>query len=79
ITREQMVTMLYRFANSPEVAATGFGQFTDGASVSDWAVDAMAWALNNGVITGMGDGILSPSGSATRAQAAAMLMRFVEA
>ena len=79
ITREQMVTMLYRFANSPEVAATGFGQFTDGASVSDWAVDAMAWALNNGVITGMGDGILSPAGSATRAQAAAMLMRFVEA
>ena len=79
ITREQMVTMLYRFANSPEVAATGFGQFTDGASVSDWAVDAIAWALNNGVITGMGDGILSPAGSATRAQAAAMLMRFVEA
>ncbi len=79
ITREQMVTMLYRFANSPEVAATGFGQFTDGASVSDWAVDAMAWALDNGVITGMGDGILSPAGSATRAQAAAMLMRFVEA
>lgn len=79
ITREQMVTMLYRFANSPEVAATGFGQFTDGASVSDWAVDAMAWALNEGVITGMGDGILSPAGSATRAQAAAMLMRFVEA
>ena len=79
ITREQMVTMLYRFANSPEAAATGFGQFTDGASVSDWAVDAMAWALDNGVITGMGDGILSPAGSATRAQAAAMLMRFVEA
>ena len=79
ITREQMVTMLYRFANSPEVAATGFGQFTDGASVSDWAVDAMAWALNEGVITGLGDGILSPAGSATRAQAAAMLMRFVEA
>ena len=79
ITREQMVTMLYRFANSPAISATGFGQFTDGASVSDWAVDAMAWALNNGVITGMGDGILSPAGSATRAQAAAMLMRFVEA
>ena len=79
ITREQMVTMLYRFANSPEVAATGFGQFTDGASVSDYAADAVAWALSEGILTGMGDGILAPQGTATRAQAAAMLMRFVEA
>lgn len=79
ITREQMVTMLYRFANSPEVAATGFGQFTDGASVSDYATDAVTWALSEGILTGMGDGILAPQGTATRAQAAAMLMRFVEA
>ena len=54
-------------------------EFTDGSSVSDYAADAVTWALSEGILTGMGDGILAPQGTATRAQAAAMLMRFVEA
>ena len=79
ITREQMVTMLYRYAGSPVTGGMAISAFTDGASVSDYATDAVTWALSEGILTGMGDGILAPQGTATRAQAAAMLMRFVEA
>ena len=79
ITREQMVTMLYRYAGSPVAGGMAISEFTDGASVSDYATDAVTWALGEGILTGMGDGILAPQGTATRAQAAAMLMRFVEA
>ena len=79
ITREQMVTMLYRYAGSPVTGGMAISEFTDGASVSDYAADAVTWALSEGILTGMGDGILAPQGTATRAQAAAMLMRFVEA
>ena len=79
ITREQMVTMLYRYAGSPVAGGMAVSEFTDGASVSDYATDAVTWALSEGILTGMGDGILAPQGTATRAQAAAMLMRFVEA
>ena len=79
ITREQMVTMLYRYAGSPVAGGMAISEFTDGSSVSDYATDAVTWALSEGILTGMGDGILAPQGTATRAQAAAMLMRFVEA
>lgn len=79
ITREQMVTMLYRYAGSPVAGGMAISEFTDGASVSGYATDAVTWALSEGILTGMGDGILAPQGTATRAQAAAMLMRFVEA
>ena len=79
ITREQMVTMLYRYAGSPVAGGMAISEFTDGSSVSDYAADAVTWALSEGILTGMGDGILAPQGTATRAQAAAMLMRFVEA
>ncbi len=78
ITREQLATMLYRYAGSPAATGNGISAFTDAASVSSWAVDAMNWALGEGIITGMGGGTLSPQGTATRAQAAAILMRFVE-
>lgn len=78
ITREQMVTMFYRYAGSPVAGGMAISEFTDGAYVSDYATDAVAWALSEGVLTGMGDGLLSPQGTATRAQAAAMLMRFME-
>lgn len=78
ITREQMVTMFYRYAGSPVTGGMAISEFTDGASVSDYAAGAVTWALGEGVLTGMGDGILAPQGTATRAQAAAMLMRFVE-
>ena len=78
VTREQLATMLWRYAGEPETDGSGVGVFDDGETVSIWAFDAMSWALNNGVITGVSDDALLPANTATRAQCAAMLMRFVE-
>ena len=76
ITRQELVTMLYRFAGEP--AANGsLAAFTDASSVSGYAVDAMKWAVENGIINGMGDGTLAPQGEATRAQMAKILMTFI--
>lgn len=76
ITREQLAAMLYRYAGSPAVDG-GLKGFADTAKVSDWAKDAMMWAVENGIIEGM-NGSLNPQGKATRAQVATMLMRFCE-
>ena len=78
VTREQLATMLWRYAGEPAAAGNGISAFTDAADASDWAIDGLNWALGQGIVTGMDDGILVPQGTATRAQAAAMLMRFVE-
>ncbi len=75
VTREQLAAMLHRFAGEPATAANLEG-FTDAASVSAWAVDAMSWCVEQGIITGVTDTALSPQSTATRAQCAAMLMRF---
>ena len=77
VTREQFATMLWRYAGEP-ASSYSLSAFTDANSVSDWAETAMAWAVEHGIITGMTDTTLVPQGSATRAQCAAMLMRFVE-
>ena len=76
VTREQLVTMLWRYGGSPAPAGDLSGH-PDAASVSAWAADAMAWAVEAGVITGNEAGVLNPQGSATRAEISAMLMRFV--
>lgn len=76
ITREQLVTMLYRYADVPEAGGT-LDAFADADIVSAYAVDAMRWAAANGIVNGS-HGRLNPQGNATRAQAAAMLMRFCE-
>ena len=76
ITREQLAVLLYRYAGEPEVTAN-LDAFTDAASVSPWAADAMAWVVENGIINGMGDGTVNPQGYAVRAQVATILMRFV--
>ena len=76
ITREQLVTMLYRYADVPEASGT-LDAFADADTVSAYAVDAMRWAAANGIVNGS-HGRLNPQGNATRAQAAAMLMRFCE-
>ena len=76
ITREQLVTMLYRYADVPEAGGT-LDAFADADTVSAYAVDAMRWAAANGIVNGS-HGRLNPHGNATRAQAAAMLMRFCE-
>lgn len=74
ITREQLVTMLYRYADVPEAGGT-LDAFADADTVSAYAVDAMRWAAANGIVNGS-HGRLNPQGNATRAQVAAMLMRF---
>ena len=76
ITREQLVTMLYRYADVPEAGGT-LDTFADADTVSSYAVDAMRWAAANGIVNGS-HGRLNPQGNATRAQVAAMLMRFCE-
>lgn len=75
ITREQLATMLYRYCGSPAVSGSLRG-YTDGVSVSDWAEDAMLWAIEQGLIEGVGDNKLAPAADTTRAQLAQILMRF---
>ena len=77
ITREQLATMLWRYAGSPVVEG-GMDRFPDADKVSDYASDAMCWAVENGLISGMVDGTLNPQGNATRAQLAVILMRYCE-
>lgn len=80
VTREQLVTMLYRYAKSGgwDVTASqsSLSGFADGSAVHDYAKDAMAWAVSAGIILGNNNGDLSPEGCATRAEAATILMRF---
>ena len=77
ITREQFATMLWRYAGSP-ASEHSLAAYADAASVNSWAADAMAWAVERGIITGVTSDTLAPQGTATRAQAAAMLMRYLE-
>jgi hypothetical protein len=78
ITREQLVTMLYRYFGSP---ATGgaIDRFPDAGRVSSYATDAMNWAVSAGIITGTDAGTLSPGTTATRAEVATMFQRFMGA
>lgn len=77
VTREQFVTMLWRYAGSPS-AFGGLSGFLDASAVSSWAYDAMCWAVSNGIIEGTDGGALSPDTGITRAQAAAIFMRYAE-
>ena len=76
ITREQLVTMLYRYAGSPATNGS-LDNFSDASTVSSYAVNAMQWAVANGIVNGS-NGKLNPQNNATRAQVAAILMRFCE-
>lgn len=77
ITREQLVTMLWRYKGSPVVFGGDLWQFTDGYAVSSYAMDAMRWAVSTGLMGGA-NGRLSPQASTTRAEAAAILARFCQ-
>ena len=82
ITREQMVVMLYNYAKYrgyDVTASADLSAFADTASVSAWAQPAMQWAVAEGYISGMGDSQLAPQGTATRAEIASVIMRFMEA
>ena len=81
ISREQLATMLYRYAQSRGLVKADvqgdLSAFTGSASVSPYAVEAMRWAVGAGIVNGM-DGSLVPQGEATRAQMATMLMRYAK-
>lgn len=86
ITREQLATILYRYTAKYAPDATGnaasLAAYPDAGSVSAYARDAMAWAVGNGLISGLPHGktdYLEPGGSATRAQVATILMRYEQA
>ena len=82
ITREELATILYRYASAQKLAvsvsADALKEFSDRDLVSAWAVDAMRWACDRGIINGV-DGALQPGAPATRAQAVKMLVSFMEA
>ena len=85
ITREQMTVILYGYTAKYAPAFTGggtsLGQFPDAGSVANWAYAAMNWAVGNGLISGVesyGVTYLAPQGSATRAQASAIIMRYCQ-
>ena len=78
ITREQLVTMLWRYAGSPE-SSYSLGSFRDQGEVADYAETAMAWAVEHGIVCGTSATTLSPADASTRAQLATILMRFCDA
>ena len=77
LSREQLATMLWRYAGSPSVS-NGLSNYTDAGTVSSYAQQAMAWCVEQGIIGGTTTTTLSPQGPATRAQVATILMRFIE-
>ena len=83
ITREQFAAMLYRYAeNAGEdiMADTAeLNKFIDTINVSSYALQPLAWAVENGIVSGTSSDTISPSGNATRAQVATMLMRYDKA
>ena len=81
VSRQQMVTMLYRYAGLMGYTISGtadLASYPDSASVSGYAQDAMSWSVANGIVAGTASGTLDPSGTATRAQFSVILMRFCE-
>jgi hypothetical protein len=79
VTREQLVTMLYRCAALQGTTVDTddqMAQFYDGTQVSLWAVPAMNWAINAGIVSGKPGNLLDPTGTATRAEIAVMLQNF---
>ena len=82
ISREQLATILYRYAQykgyDVSVGGMSLNEYTDASQTSAYATTAMQWANENGLVTGVTSTTLEPQGSATRAQVATILMRFVE-
>ena len=81
VTREQAATVLYRYACSKQLSEKrgDLTRFADRDEVSAWAEEAVCWAEACGILQGSGEGerlLLMPTASLTRAQAAAMLMRY---
>ena len=80
VTREQLSAIIYRYAKhiGMDTSVTeAFGDFNDKADVSEWALEAMTWATNKGIITGKPGELLDPKGSATRAEVATIYQRLI--
>lgn len=81
LTREQLALILYNYAQSKGYdtsAKADLSQYVDGSSTSAWAQTAMAWAVGEGLLSGRGANMLAPSGTATRAEVAQIMMNFCE-
>ena len=78
ITREQLAAIFYRHADLPKVSGTELDEFTDAAAISEYAQNAMLWAVQQGIVTGKSDGMIDPMGNATRAEAATIIYRYLE-
>lgn len=82
ITREQLVTMLFNYANKSGMdtsARADVSGMENADAVSDWALEAVQWAVAEGILKGVDNTDLAPQGLATRAQAAAFMQRYVKA
>lgn len=77
ITREQMAVILYRYAGLPNVSSEALKNYTDAEQISPWAYQALSWCVENDIMVGNGDGTIAPATTIIRAEAAAMLMRYV--
>lgn len=82
LTRQQLATMLFRYAEATEFNAKSsqdLGKFSDADQSAPWAQEALAWACGQGILSGRTDGTLDPAGIATRAEVSAMLQRYITA
>lgn len=81
ITREQIAVILYNYAKTHDLDISHYDElvgFEDDAEISEWASDAVHWAVGAKLLSGKGDGVLDPKGNATRAELATILKRFTE-
>ena len=78
VTRQQIVTILYRYAKAEPVSEDHLAGFADADEVADFAKDAMNWAVGEGIVNGVTDTLLAPNDTAIRVQICAILMRFLE-
>jgi hypothetical protein len=80
VTREQMAVIIYRFAKFLEADTSAAAQLTysDSASISEWAVDALKYCVGEGIISGNNNGAFEPQKEATRVQMATVIVRFIK-
>lgn len=79
VTREQLAVILYNCTASKGISVEAAGDlsvFHDAEDTSDWAEKAISWAVGVGLLSGKGNGILDPTGTATRAEVAQILMNY---
>lgn len=80
LTREQLITILYRYAQYKGIDVTASGDlnsYADSSEVSDWSSTAVKWAVSTGLLQGRGSNLLAPADDVTRGEAATFLARFI--